>query len=110
MAIVVIGLRPLAARPWLCLVASVQLASAGWISPVRAGEVVEVPRTLGPSTRQEIALATSDAPGTIIVSAKDYTLDFIVGKVRAIRYRIGVGRDGFGWTGVMTVGAKTTWP
>ena len=46
-------------------------------------------RPTGPATRQDIALDTGEAPGTIIVSAKDHMLDFIAGKGKAIRYRIG---------------------
>ena len=53
---------------------------------------------------------TGEVRGTIIVSVKDHTLDFVVGKGRVIRYRISVGRQGFGWTGTVTVAAKVTWP
>jgi lipoprotein-anchoring transpeptidase ErfK/SrfK len=78
--------------------------------PTIAAELPTIPRDFGPTTRQDIALDTSETPGTIIVSAKDHTLDFVVGKGKAIRYRIGVGRQGFGWSGVMTIGGKATWP
>jgi lipoprotein-anchoring transpeptidase ErfK/SrfK len=107
---VMITLRWLAPLPWPRAAALLLVATLPWTGLVRAGEVVEVPRTLGPSTRQDITLATREAPGTIIISAKERTLDFVVGNGRAIRYKIGVGRDGFGWTGLMTIGAKATWP
>ncbi len=69
-----------------------------------------VPRTLGPSYRSEIALDTDHAPGTILISSTEKTLDLVLGGGRALRYRIGVGREGFGWTGTARVGAKAEWP
>jgi lipoprotein-anchoring transpeptidase ErfK/SrfK len=77
--------------------------------PADAGTTV-VPRTLGPSTRTEIALPSTHAPGTVLISTTDRTLDLVIGDGRALRYRIGVGRDGFGWTGTVRVGAKAEWP
>lgn len=37
-------------------------------------------------------------------------LYFVIAPDRALAYRIGVGRDGFGWTGTVTIGRKTEWP
>jgi lipoprotein-anchoring transpeptidase ErfK/SrfK len=48
--------------------------------------------------------------GTIIVSTSHRYLYYITEPGKAIRYTIGVGREGYGWTGVSTVSAKREWP
>lgn len=49
-------------------------------------------------------------PGTIVIRTGERRLYFITGDGRAIRYAIGVGRDGFRWSGVHRVSAKREWP
>lgn len=49
-------------------------------------------------------------PGTIIVNTPERRLYYVLGDGKAIRYGIGVGRDGFRWSGVHTVSAKREWP
>ncbi len=49
-------------------------------------------------------------PGSIVIRTHERRLYFILGDGRAIRYGIGVGRDGFRWSGVHRVSAKKTWP
>lgn len=69
-----------------------------------------VPRSHGASTRQEVALPTNQPRGTIIISSAQRTLDLVLGNGRAYRYRIAVGREGFGWSGTAVVGRKAEWP
>ncbi|MCW0000970.1 L,D-transpeptidase [Pararhizobium sp. YC-54] len=69
-----------------------------------------VPRNLGPATGAMVTTAQNYAAGTIVIVSKDRTLDLVVSGNRAIRYRIGVGRDGFRWSGVVKVGHKAEWP
>ncbi|HEX2257852.1 MAG TPA: L,D-transpeptidase [Afifellaceae bacterium] len=69
-----------------------------------------VPRDHGPSTRQEVAYAGGEPPGTVIVDTQSKYLYLIGSGGRALRYRVGVGREGFGWTGIVQVGAKSEWP
>jgi lipoprotein-anchoring transpeptidase ErfK/SrfK len=57
-----------------------------------------------------VRLQTDEAPGTIIVDTNNKFLYLVEGNNRATRYGIGVGRDGFGWSGVVTVGRKAEWP
>ena len=45
-----------------------------------------------------------------MVGSQEWTLDLVISGNRAIRYRIGVGRDGFRWNGVVKVGRKAEWP
>ncbi len=60
--------------------------------------------------RTVIAFATAEAPGTIIVDSAARYLYFVLPGERAIRYGVGVGRDGFRWSGTVRVGRKAQWP
>ncbi|MFN3686400.1 L,D-transpeptidase [Salinarimonas sp.] len=51
-----------------------------------------------------------ERPGTILVDTSARQLFLIRPGNRAIRYGIGVGRDGFSWSGTATVGRKARWP
>ena len=50
------------------------------------------------------------APGTIVVSTSERRLYLVLGNGQALRYGIGVGRDGFRWSGVHRITAKKEWP
>ena len=60
--------------------------------------------------RQVVAYNGGEAPGTIIIDTPHTYLYYVLGQGRAIRYGIGVGRDGFTWSGVQTVARKQEWP
>jgi lipoprotein-anchoring transpeptidase ErfK/SrfK len=60
--------------------------------------------------RKRVNVQTDEAPGTIIINAQNRFLYFVEGGGRAIRYGVGVGRQGFGWSGVATVKNKQEWP
>ena len=60
--------------------------------------------------RQEVAYASGETPGTIVVDTQNHHLYLILGEGRALRYAIGVGREGFGWSGTLPVTAKREWP
>jgi lipoprotein-anchoring transpeptidase ErfK/SrfK len=60
--------------------------------------------------RQVVAYATSEAPGTIIIDTPNTYLYLVLGNGRALRYGIGVGREGFTWSGVQTISKKAEWP
>jgi len=64
----------------------------------------------GDLRRQTVNYPTSEAPGTIIVDTPHTYLYFVLGGGKAIRYGIGVGREGFTWSGVKTVERKAEWP
>jgi lipoprotein-anchoring transpeptidase ErfK/SrfK len=65
---------------------------------------------MGPSLRKTVAFETAEQPGTIIIRKDEKALYLVTRQGQALRYKISVGRDGFGWTGVVKVGAKTEWP
>jgi lipoprotein-anchoring transpeptidase ErfK/SrfK len=60
--------------------------------------------------RQAVTYPSNETPGTIIVDPQNHFLYFIEGNGRAIRYGIGVGKQGFTWNGVATVHNKQQWP
>jgi lipoprotein-anchoring transpeptidase ErfK/SrfK len=60
--------------------------------------------------RQVVSYATSVAAGTIVIDTAQTYLYYVLGDGKAIRYGIGVGRDGFTWSGPQTVTRMAEWP
>jgi lipoprotein-anchoring transpeptidase ErfK/SrfK len=60
--------------------------------------------------RQVVSYRTSEAPGTVIIDTPNTYLYFVLGGGKAVRYGIGVGREGFTWSGVKTIERKAEWP
>lgn len=60
--------------------------------------------------RQVVPYATAERSGTIIVDTRQHFLYFVLGDGRALRYGIGVARDGFEWSGTHRVTRKAEWP
>lgn len=63
-----------------------------------------------PLQRQVVSYPTNEPPGTIIIDTAHTHLFLTLGNGQAIRYGIGVGRDGFTWAGVEPVSRKAEWP
>jgi lipoprotein-anchoring transpeptidase ErfK/SrfK len=64
----------------------------------------------GPFSRQLVFFRTTEKPGTIVIHTNERFLYLVLGDNRALRYGIGVGRDGFQWSGLEKVSRKTEWP
>lgn len=60
--------------------------------------------------RQEVAYAGPEAPGTIVVDPSARHLYHVGRGKRATRYGVGVGREGFGWTGAAQINMRRAWP
>ena len=60
--------------------------------------------------RQIVEYRTNEPAGTIVIDTPNTYLYLVLGNGRAMRYGIGVGRDGFTWSGVKTVSSKKEWP
>jgi lipoprotein-anchoring transpeptidase ErfK/SrfK len=60
--------------------------------------------------RQMVSYNTNEAPGTIVIDTPNTYLYYVLGGGRAIRYGIGVGREGFTWAGVQNIARKQEWP
>jgi lipoprotein-anchoring transpeptidase ErfK/SrfK len=66
---------------------------------------------LDPQFRKTAVLyRTTEAPGTIIVVTAERHLYLVQGNGRALRYGIGVGREGFTWQGLVNITQKKEWP
>lgn len=75
--------------------------------PLPATDISEVdPRFL----RREVSYPTREQPGTIIVDTDNKFLYLVRENGRAIRYGIGVGKQGMSWRGRATVARKAAWP
>ncbi len=60
--------------------------------------------------RQVVRYDTKEKPGTIIVDTSTKHLYFIMGNGKAMRYGIGVGKQGFEWKGTAHIAMKREWP
>jgi lipoprotein-anchoring transpeptidase ErfK/SrfK len=60
--------------------------------------------------RQPVYFRTTEKPGTIVVHTSERFLYLVQGNNRAIRYGVGVGRDGFRWSGIHRISRKAEWP
>jgi lipoprotein-anchoring transpeptidase ErfK/SrfK len=60
--------------------------------------------------RQIVSYRTNEAPGTVIVDTPNTYLYLVMPGGKAMRYGIGVGREGFTWSGVKTIEKKAEWP
>jgi lipoprotein-anchoring transpeptidase ErfK/SrfK len=60
--------------------------------------------------RTFVSFNTREVAGTIIIDTGNTTLYYVLGQGRAIRYGVGVGREGFTWSGTQTISHKAEWP
>jgi lipoprotein-anchoring transpeptidase ErfK/SrfK len=88
-------------------------------APSRRQQVAAVPRAPAPQVmeqvqyptpdekfdRQVVAYDTAEEPGTIVIDTQEKFLYFVLEGGEAIRMGVGVGREGFGWTGTVHVGS-----
>jgi lipoprotein-anchoring transpeptidase ErfK/SrfK len=92
------------------------------LRPMREGEAVE--RWASPARayggqhgglspelrRRDVEYRTAEAAGTLVVDTANRQLFLVLGGGRAIRYSVGVGREGFTWSGRERVSRKAEWP
>jgi lipoprotein-anchoring transpeptidase ErfK/SrfK len=64
----------------------------------------------GPFARQVVYFRSSEPPGTLVIHTSERFAYLIQGNNRALRYGIGVGREGFQWSGLVQVSRKAEWP
>jgi lipoprotein-anchoring transpeptidase ErfK/SrfK len=87
------------------VVAALSFASAGCVT-------TQVSRT-GPDPiyhRTDVEYVTRERPGTIVVDPEHHFLYLVQPNERAIRYGVGVGAEGYGWSGVAKIHSKQEWP
>lgn len=70
----------------------------------------EVSITEGPYARQMVLFRSNEAPGTVVIQSAERFLYVVQGNGKALRYGIGVGREGFQWSGQVQITRKAEWP
>jgi lipoprotein-anchoring transpeptidase ErfK/SrfK len=114
LAIGMLALTPAQAAPLplfpFFMTPPMQLQPAPQMQAPQADEDTAVIEQPARFKRQVVSYATREAPGTIIIDTPNTYLYYVLGNGQAIRYGIGVGRDGFTWSGVQTVTKKAEWP
>jgi len=63
-----------------------------------------------PIQRNTVSFPANYAPGTVVISTGERRLYLVLGNGQALSYGIGVGRDGFRWSGTHRISAKKEWP
>ena len=76
-------------------------------APQAADEDAALPDRL---RRQIVSFDRNEAAGTIVIDTANTYLYYVLGNGRAIRYGVGVGREGFTWSGVQSISRKAEWP
>jgi len=84
--------------------------SAPQYAPTAQDETAEDAQLDPRLQRQLVGYSTNEAPGTVVIDTSNTYLYFVLGGGKAIRYGIGVGREGFTWAGVKQVARKAEWP
>jgi lipoprotein-anchoring transpeptidase ErfK/SrfK len=94
----------------LCAAALIA-GAALWIGPAVAAPLASSDTDLASNLqRQVVNYSTSFAAGTIVIDTAQTYLYYVLGDGTAIRYGIGVGREGFTWSGTQAVTRKAEWP
>ncbi|MFZ3325956.1 MAG: L,D-transpeptidase [Methylocella sp.] len=70
----------------------------------------DIQREVQPTTRTLVADPTHARAGTITIDTKDRYLYLSMEDGKAMRYAVGVGREGFGWSGRAHIGRRAEWP
>jgi lipoprotein-anchoring transpeptidase ErfK/SrfK len=89
-------------------------APLGLYGPVR-GEPFPIPAAplsrINPAyLRARVSVRTGEPPGTIVIDPHRRYLYLVEGAGTALRYGVGVGRQGFAWSGTATINSKQHWP
>jgi lipoprotein-anchoring transpeptidase ErfK/SrfK len=98
---------PLQLLPFTMTPPPVQSAPQVALPSQDEGAASEMPARL---KRQIVSYPTREAPGTVIIDTPNTYLYYVLGGGQAIRYGIGVGRDGFTWSGTQSITKKAEWP
>jgi lipoprotein-anchoring transpeptidase ErfK/SrfK len=105
-------------REWGFGVAAMALISCGGVAQAQGIDMRDImggPNFFGrgfgsPIQRAAVMYPTGYAPGTIVIDTAERRLYLVMAGGQALRYGIGVGRDGFRWSGVHRISAKKEWP
>jgi len=102
----------LLAAAWIGALSAASAAPLpAWAVSVAPISASQVDGELSPRLRRQVVAYRAEvAPGTIVIDTAQTVLYYVRGDGTAIRYGIGVGRDGFTWAGSETVTRMAEWP
>ncbi len=94
------------------------VVAGGFVSFVSLGlaccattSTTQQPAEADPSfARQVVSYSTREKPGTIVIDPGSHFLYLVQGGGQAMRYGVGVGAEGFIWSGTATIHNKQEWP
>ena len=99
------------------LIFPISLFRVAPVEPVREPAIQSVPQELDDAApvdprlrRQVVSYNGREPAGTVIIDTPNTYLYYVLGNGQAVRYGIGVGRDGFTWSGTEKISKKTEWP
>ena len=112
MAVLGLALATLAAAPFFVSPGEAKSSNKVLVIDEQPGYVPTPEEEMLPAQYrpQPVYFRTNEAPGTIVVHTDERFLYLVQGNGQAIRYGIGVGRDGFQWQGLLKVSRKQEWP
>ena len=79
-----------------------------WIAP--DGPAKRGRSTANPVPREVVAYAGPYSANTIVIDTSERRLYYVLGDGTAVKYGVGVGREGFQWTGTNRITRKAEWP
>ncbi|MBR1172242.1 L,D-transpeptidase [Bradyrhizobium sp. DASA03005] len=94
----------------LLLAGAADASAAGMIDFTGTSSTGYLGHGASPIPRTTVMYNGNYAPGTVVVNTSERRLYLVLGNGQALRYGIGVGRDGFRWGGVHKITAKKEWP
>ena len=102
---------PLPARTSVPAPASAPVpASAPASAPASQVEIQKTADAPGKLVRQVVDYVSHETPGTVVIDTGNTFLYLVLNGGQAMRYGIGVGREGFTWSGGQAVARKAEWP
>src|SRR6478735_11016079 len=112
------GLRMTRVLAWLCAATTVLLAGHAQAQEYDMRDIMGGGPNFrsggygggGSISRSTVSFPVNYAPGTIVINTGERRLYLVTGNGQALRYGIGVGRDGFRWSGTHRITAKREWP
>jgi lipoprotein-anchoring transpeptidase ErfK/SrfK len=111
MAAAAFSCAPAKAEPLFAFLSPAQTQQAApQYAPVEQADVSEDAQLDPRFQRQVVNYSTNATPGTIVIDTPNTYLYFVLGGGKAMRYGIGVGREGFTWAGVKQIARKAEWP
>ncbi len=100
------------ALPIALLATTINASAIMQLDPMTRQPLVENPTRVyaSPIPREIVDFTSKYAPGTVVVNTTERRLYLVQANGKALRYGIGVGRDGFQWGGTHSITQKREWP